>query len=125
MAGLDPKQNIVVHHVLLRWMVAKGFRVTKTHRAKQFDQKPYMTTFIDNVVRKHSEAKTKVEKETCKLILNSAFFKMCESVRNRSVCDVVTNPEEFDRTIADPNFTSLTIVDSNMVLLHRKKEMSF
>jgi len=54
-----PKQNIVVHQVLLRWMLANGFRVTKIHRTLQFDQKSYMKKFIDTFVSKHSEVKIK------------------------------------------------------------------
>ena len=120
-ADLHPKENIVVHHVLLRWMVANGFNVTRIHRALQFDQKPYLKMFIDTFVDKRSEAKTKVEKEIFKLILNSAFGKMCESVRNRNRCDVVTDPEQCARIIADPNYTSFTIIGPDMVLLNRKK----
>ena len=56
-----------------------------------------------------------------KLILNLAFGKMCESVRNRSQCDVVTDPLECARIIADPNFTSFTSIETGMVLLHRRK----
>ena len=74
-------------------MVVKGFRVTKIHKALQFDQQPYMNTFMDTFVSKCSEAKTKVEKEIFKLILNSAFGKMCKSMRNKSCCDVITDPK--------------------------------
>ena len=121
-AELDPKQNIVVHHVLLRWMVSNSFRVKKIHRALQFNQKPYLKMFTDTFVSKRSDAKSKVEKEMYKLILNLAFGKMCEDVRNRSRCVVVTCHKECARIIADPNFTTFTSIESNMVLLHLKKE---
>ena len=52
-----------------------------------------MNTLIDTFVNKQSEAIMKVEKEIYKIMLNSALGKMCESVRNRSRCDV-TNPKE-------------------------------
>ena len=120
-ADLDPKLNIVVHHVLLRWMVTSGFRVTKIHRALLFDQKTYLKTFIDTFVSKHSQAKSKVEKEMYELILNSSFGKMCESVQNRSRCDVVTCPTECARIVANSKFTTFTVIDSNMVVLPRKK----
>ena len=120
-ADLDPKQNIVVHHVLLHWIVNNGFKIKKIHRVLQFRQKPYLKTFIDTFVDKPSRAKSKVEKEMYMLILNSAFRKMSESVRNRSRCDVVTDPQECARIIADPNFMSFTSIEASMVLLHRKK----
>ena len=82
-----------------------------------------MRTFIDAFVSKRSEGKTKVENEIFKPILNSAFGEICESVCHRSRCGVVTGPKEFAQIIADPNLTSFTIIDSNMVLLHRKKEV--
>ena len=58
-----PKQRIVVHHILLRWMLANDFNVTKIHGALQFNQKTYMKTFIDTYVSKRSEAKKKGQKE--------------------------------------------------------------
>ena len=45
-------------------MVANGFRITKIHKALQFDQKPHMKTFIDIFLSKRSEAKSKVEKKS-------------------------------------------------------------
>jgi hypothetical protein len=57
-AELELKRNIVVHHVLLRWMLVKGFNVTKVHRALQFDQKPYIKTFVDTFVNKLSSKNT-------------------------------------------------------------------
>jgi hypothetical protein len=120
-ANPDAKQNIVVHLVLLRWMVANCFRVTKMHRALQFDQKTYLKALIDTFVSKRSQAKTKVEKEIYNLILISAFGKMSESVRNMSRFDNVPSPIECARIVEDPNFTTFTVIDSNLVLLHRKK----
>jgi len=94
-ADLDPKQFIVSLHVPLWWIVANGFMVTRIHRVVQFDQKPYYLcattyliinhkTFIETFVSKCSEVKTKDEKEIYKLILNSAFGKMCKIVRDRN-----------------------------------------
>ena len=31
-ADLHPKQNIVVHHFFLRWMIANGFKVTNSKK---------------------------------------------------------------------------------------------
>jgi hypothetical protein len=102
-------------------MVTNFFRVTEIHRALQFHQKPYLKMFIDTFVSKCSKSKSKVQKEMYKLILNLAFEKMCESVQNRSRCDVVTCPKECARIFADPNFTTFTTIDPNVVLLYRKK----
>ena len=121
-ADHHPKQNIVVHHVLLKWMLANGFKIKKVHRAPQFNEKPYMKKFVNTFLSKHSEAKKKTEKETFIFILNSAFNEMYVSERCRSHCDIVTNPKEYARIITDVNIKSLTIIDSNMVLLHRRKE---
>ena len=67
-ADLHQGRNIAVHLVLLGWMLANSFKVTKIHRVLQFDQKPYLKTFIDIFISKQFEAKTKVEKEIFKLI---------------------------------------------------------
>ena len=89
---LDPKGYIVVHQVPLQWMLADGFKVTKIHRTLQVNQKPYMKTFIDTFVSKRSEAK-KIQKEIFKIILNSAFGKICESVCHRSRCEKCNQPK--------------------------------
>ena len=102
-------------------MLANGFKIAKIHRALQFDQKPYMKTFIDIFVRQASEAKTKVEEEIFKLILNSICGRICENVCLRSRCDFLTDQTENSRIIANPNFTSFVIIHSNMFLLHREK----
>ena len=94
-ANLHPKRNICVHHVLLRWMLVNGFKVPKIHKALQFNQNPYMKTFIDTFFSDQYEAKTNVEKEIFKLILSSAFGNMCKNVRHRSRYDVVTDPKEY------------------------------
>ena len=86
-------------------MLANGFSVTKIQRPLQLDQKPYMMTFIDTFVSKLSKTKTKLEKEISKLIFDSAFRTMCESMCHRSRCDIVTDPKECARIFADPNFT--------------------
>ena len=46
---------------------------------------------------------------------------MCESVHHRSRSDIVTELKESARIITDPNFTMFMIINSNMVLLHRKE----
>ena len=59
-----------------------------------------------------------------KLILNSAFGKICDSLR-RSHCDVLTDPKECAEIIADLNFTLFAIIDSNLVVLQRIKKYNF
>ena len=57
-----PEKNIVVHHVLLRWMLDNDLKVIKIQSVLQFDQKPSMKAFINSFISKRSKAKTKVEK---------------------------------------------------------------
>ena len=102
-------------------MLANDFRVTKIHRALQFDQKPYMKTFIDTFVSKHSEQKAMVKQDIFKIILNSALGKICEIVHHRSRCDFINDSKEYARIIADLNFASFMSIYSNMILSHRKK----
>ena len=90
------------------------------HRALQFDQKPYMKTFIETFVSKGSLTKTRVEKQIFQLIFSSAFANMCESLLHRSRYDFVTDPKKCVGIIASPSFTSFIIMDSNKVLLRRK-----
>ena len=124
-ANIHPNQNIVLYRVLSQWILANVLKVTKIRRALQFDKKPYMKTFIYTIVKKYFEAKTKVEKEAFKFILNSTFGKTCESMHHRNRCFVVTDPKERALIIANRNFTLFTVIDSNTVLLNRKKKCNF
>ena len=124
-ANLHPNKYIALLPVLLRWILANGFRVTKIHRDFQFHQKPYMKTLIDTFNSKRSEVKAKIGIESFKLILISAIGKIYEGVHNKSRDNVVTYPKECVWVIADLNFTLFTIIESNMVLLHRKTGMQF
>jgi len=73
---------------------------------------------VETLVKKRSKPKTKVNKEIYKVISNSAFGKVCESV---CIGTVVTNPEKCARIIANPNYTSFTIISSDMVALNKEK----
>ena len=55
-----------------------------------------MKKFIDTFFSKHSEAKAKVENEIFKLVLNSAFGKMCEGLCNRIRCDLSDPKNRFE-----------------------------
>ena len=51
-ADLHSKQNFVIHHSLLRGILANGFNVIKILRAFEFDQKFYMKTSVNDLRQK-------------------------------------------------------------------------
>ena len=123
--NLNNKQNIIDPRVSLQWMVANDFRIRRIHRALQFYQKLYMKPLIDTFVGEFLEAKKRLKRNLL-AHLNQAFGKMCESLCNRIHFDVLTDPKECAQIVSHSNFTSIIIIDSTMVFLHRRiKEMLF
>ena len=104
--------------------LVNGFKVTKIHKALQFNEKPYMRMLINGLDSKQWEVKTKVEKIIFQLIWNSPFGKMCNSKLNKSRCNDVNDPKECAQIISHPNFTSFTIIDSIIGLLHWKNKLN-
>ena len=68
---------------MLKFYVRHGMVVEKIHEIISFKQSKWLEKYISFITQKRSKAKKEFEKDFCKLLVNAAFGKMMENVRNR------------------------------------------
>ena len=65
--NLKPKKNYILHYKNLKQYFDLGLKVTKMHRALEFDQSPWLKTYIDFNTQKRTAAESSFEKDFFKL----------------------------------------------------------
>ena len=119
--NLHKKEKYVVHYQNLQLYVKLGMKVTRVHRVIQFEQAPYMKSYIDlNTELRKMAAKNgdKVGKDLLKLFNNAIFGKTCENIRNHINFEIVTSRKVALKRIAKPYFKSTKEFRSDLVGLH-------
>ena len=79
--NLRDKKSYVIHIQALNQTLHHGLRLDRIHRAIEFDQSPWLKTYIDFNTQLRTTATNDFEKDFFKLMNNSVFGKMMEKVR--------------------------------------------
>ena len=98
--NLRDKKNYVIHIQALNQVLQHGLRLDRIHRAIEFDQSPWLKTYIDFNTQLRTAATNDFEKDFFKLMNNSVFGKTMENI------GLVTTEEKYLRTVMKPNFKS-------------------
>ena len=77
------KMKYLIHKRMLKFHVRHGMVVEKTHEITSFKQSTWMEIYISFNIQKRNGAKNDFEKDFFKLLVNAAFGKLLENVRNR------------------------------------------
>ena len=104
--NLRDKKNYVIHIQALNQALKHGLKLDKVHRAIEFDQSPWLKTYIDFNTQLRAEATNDFEKDFFKLMNNSVFGKTTENIRKHRNIKLVTTEEKYLRTVMKPNFES-------------------
>ena len=104
--NLRDKKNYVIHIQALNQALKHGLKLDKVHRAIEFDQLPWLKTYIDFNTQLRTEATNDFEKDFFKLMNNSVFGKTTENIRKHRNIKLVTTEEKYLRTVMKPNFES-------------------
>ena len=105
-ANFRDKKNYVIHIQALNQALQHGLRLDRIHRAIEFDQSPWLKTYIDFNTQLRTAATNDFEKDFFKLMNNSVFGKMMENIRKHRNIKLVTTEEKYLCTVMKPNFKS-------------------
>ena len=115
------KERYVLHYRNLQLYMSLGLKLTKIHRALEFDQSPWLKSYIDFNTKKRAEAKNSFEKDFFKLMNNSVFGKTMENLRKRQDIKLVTDEEDLLRWASKPSFINCKIFNEDLVAVHKTK----
>ena len=77
------KKKYLIHFRMLKFYVRHGMIVEKIHEIISFKQSRWLEKYISFNTQKRNKAKNDFEKDFFKLLVNAAFGKFLENVRNR------------------------------------------
>ena len=118
---LSNKERYVLHYRNLQLYMSLGLKLTKIHRALEFNQSPWLKPYIDFNTKKRAEAKNSFEKDFFKLMNNSVFGKTMENLRKRQDIKLVTDEEKLLKWASRPSFISSKIFNEDLVAVHKIK----
>ena len=104
--NLRDKKNYVIHIQALNHALQHGLIQDIIHQVIEFDQSPWLKTYIDFNTQLRTAATSDFEKDFFKLMNNSVFGKMMENIRKHRNIKLVTTEEKYLRTVMKPNFKS-------------------
>ena len=83
------KKKYLIHYRMLKFYVRHGMIVEKVHEIISFKQSKWLESYISFNTQKRSKAKNDFEKDFFKMLVNAAFGKFLENVRNRLELELI------------------------------------
>ena len=113
--NLRDKKNYVIHIQALNQALQHGLRLDRIHQEIEFDQSPWLKTYIDFNTQLRTAATNDFEKDFFKLMNNSVFGKTMENIRKHRNIGLVTTEEKYLSTVMKPNFKSGVLFGENLM----------
>ena len=124
-SNLYDKTNYICHIKNLQLYVDLGLKIKKIHRILEFDQKPWMKSYIEFNTELRKKATNAFEKDFFKLMNNSVFGKTMENIRNRVDIKLVNNRKKAIELTRKLNYNSWTWFSENLVAIHMNRIKSY
>ena len=102
--NLRGKKNYVIHIQALNQALQHGLRLGGILRAIEFDQSPWLKTYIDFNTQLRMAATNDFKKDFFKLMNNSVFGKTMENIRKHRNIKLVMTEEKYLCTVMKPKF---------------------
>ena len=113
--NLRDKKNYVIHIQALNQALQHGLRLDRIHRAIEYDQSPWLKTYIDFNTQLRTAAANDFEKDFFKLMNNSVFGKTMENIRKHRNIKLVMTEEKYLCTVMKRNFKSGVLFGENLM----------
>ena len=113
--NLRDKKNYVIHIQAMNQALQHGLRLDGIHQAIEFDQSPWLKSYIDSNTQLRMAATNDFEKDFFKLMNNSVFGKTLENIRKQRNIKLVTTEEKYLRTVMKPNLKSGVLFGENLM----------
>jgi len=109
--NLYNKVKYVTHINNLKLYKQLGLVGTKIHRVLEFQQFPWLKSYINFNTDKRTAATSDFEKDFFKLMSNSVYGKSMESIRKRVKVELVNNQKRIKKALAKPTVKNFTYVN--------------
>ncbi len=112
------KTRYLCHYLTYQFWLENGMELVEVHRVLKFEQKPFITEFINHNMSQRAIAvknNDRFGKMFYKDFSNILFGKFCENVRLRKSFELISERETFLKRVAKPNFREFTIFTPNLV----------
>ncbi|XP_065642822.1 uncharacterized protein LOC136074432 [Hydra vulgaris] len=119
--NLNHKKNYVIHYENLKLYENLGLKITKIHRGVMFEERAWLSQYIDLNTNLRTKATNDFENNFFKLMNNSVFGKTMENIENRVDVRLITNRDEAVKLASRPNYESKTIFDKYLIAIHMKR----
>lgn len=113
--SFEKKEKYVIHIKNLKLYLKLGMKLTKIHRILQFEQKNFLTPFIEKCTEERRKSNSLFEKNLFKTISNSCYGKMIENVRDYIKLKIHKTEESFKKASSAHTFKNFSIIDENLV----------
>ena len=113
--NLRDKKNYVVHIQALNQVLQHGFRLDRIHQVIEFDQSPWLKTYIDFNTQLRMAATNDFKKDFFKLMNNSVFRKTMENIRKHRNIRLAMTEEKYLHMVMCLNFKSGVLFGENLM----------
>ena len=113
--NLRDKKSYIIHIQALNQVLQHGLRLDRIHRAIEFDQSPWLKTYMDFNTQLRIAATNDFEKGFFKLMNNSVFGKTMENIRKHRNIGLVMTEEKYLCMVMKPNFKSGVLFGENLM----------
>ncbi len=109
------------HVGMLQLGLKEGYVLKKVHRILEYDQHPWMRSHIQRQTEARQKATTAIGKDIPKLIANSTYGKTIEDSRRHQTVKIVTEAEQFTKSVRSPLYQSHRIVNEGIAVVQQRK----
>jgi len=96
-------------------------KVQKVHRVLAFDQKAYLTPYIQFNTEKCRQARSDFEKDLYKLLSNAVYGKPIEQLRSCTHIKLISDRQMAQRYIRKPMCKTFHVINEDLIMFHLGK----